>query len=73
MKYFLQKKFVIEGLYKVVENVINDNEHYLYYYAGTDYWGPIGKVFVSPKIGIITINGKIKYILIRKYFYISNY
>ena len=57
MKYFLPKKFVIEGLYKGDENMINDNEHYLYSYAGTGSEGSIRKIFVSSKIGIITING----------------
>ena len=61
MKYFLPKKFVIEGLYKgdenIMDNIDNDNEHYLYCCAGTGSGGPIGKVFVRPKIGIITIDG----------------
>ena len=64
IKYFLGKKFVMEGLYKGEENSSldnmdndNDNEHYLYCCAGTGSGGPIGKVFVRPKIGIITIEG----------------
>ena len=58
MKYCLGKKFVIEGLFKCEENDINnDNEYYLYCCAGTGSGGPIGKVFVRPKIGIVTIDG----------------
>ena len=58
MKYCLGKKFVIEGLFKCEENDINnDNEYYLYCCAGTGSGGPIGKVFVRPKIGIVTIEG----------------
>ena len=58
MKYFLGKKFVVEGLFKSEENDINnDNEHYLYCCAGTGSGGPIGKVFVRPKIGVITVEG----------------
>ena len=58
IKLFLKKKVVIEGLFKCEENEIgSDNEHYLYCCAGTGTGGPIGKVFVSPKIGIITIEG----------------
>ena len=58
IKHFIKKKFVIEGLYKSEGNTIdNDNEHYLYCCAGTGSGGPIGKVFVSPKIGIVTIEG----------------
>ena len=59
MKYFLNKKFVIEGLFKNEDNTIDNNsEHYLYCCAGTGSSGPIiGKTFVKPKIGIITIEG----------------
>jgi predicted MPP superfamily phosphohydrolase len=58
MKYCLGKKFVIEGLFRYEENDIdNDNEYYLYCCAGTGSGGPIGKVFVRPKIGIVTIEG----------------
>ena len=58
MKYCLGKKFVIEGLFKCEENDINnDNEYYLYCCAGTGSGGPIGKVIVRPKIGIVTIEG----------------
>ena len=59
MKYFLGKKFIIEGLFKSDDNAIdNNNEHYLYCCAGTGSSGPImGKTFVRPKIGIISIEG----------------
>ena len=52
---FSSKKFVIERLYKGDENVINDNEYYLYCYAGTDYWGPIGKVFIIQKFELLLL------------------
>ena len=59
IKYCLGKRFIIEGLFKTEDNTIDgDNEHYLYCCAGTGSSGPIvGKVFVSPKIGIVTIEG----------------
>ena len=58
MKYCLGKKFVIEGLFRYEESDIdNDNEYYLYCCAGTGSGGPIGKVFVRPKIGIVIIDG----------------
>ena len=57
IKQCLGKKFIIEGLFKSEENDIND-EHYIYCCAGTGSSGPFGKVFVSPKIGIVTIEGK---------------
>ena len=57
IKHCLGKKFIMEGLFKSEENEIDD-EHYIYCCAGTGSSGPVGKVFVSPKIGIITIEGK---------------
>jgi len=59
IKYFLGKKVVIEGLFRNEDNTIDNNsEHYLYCCAGTGSSGPIiGKTFVSPKIGIVTIEG----------------
>ena len=59
MKYCFGKKFIFEGLFKCEDNAIdNNNEYYLYCCAGTGSSGPImGKTFVRPKIGIITIEG----------------
>ena len=53
----LSKKFIFEGLYQSSENEPG-KEHYVYCCSGTGTQGPCTRTFITPNVGILTIEGK---------------
>ena len=51
----LGKKIIFEGLYESYEN---GEEHYVYCCSGTGTQGPCTRTFITPNIGVLTIEGK---------------
>ena len=51
------KKRIIEGLYKSNESETGE-EYYAYCCAGTGSSGPCGRTFITPNIGVLSIEGK---------------
>lgn len=55
IRHCIGRKRIFEGLYQSNEN---GDEHYAYCCSGTGSSGPCGRTFVSPNVGILTIEGK---------------
>ena len=53
----LSKKFIFEGLYQSNE-IETGEEHYVYCCSGTGTQGPCTRTFITPNVGVITIEGK---------------
>ena len=53
----LSRKIIFEGLYKCEGNEPGE-ENYVYCCSGTGTQGPCTRTFVSPNIGVLTIEGK---------------
>ena len=53
----LSKKFIFEGLYQSDE-IEPGEEHYVYCCSGTGTQGPCTRTFITPNIGVLTIEGK---------------
>ena len=62
MKYFLNTKFVIEGLFKNEDNTIDNNsEHYLYCCAGTGHQDLLlAKHLLNQKLVLLLLKEQIK-------------
>ena len=55
IRHCISRKRIFEGLY---QNNENGDEHYAYCCSGTGSSGPCGRTFVSPNVGVLTIEGK---------------
>ena len=53
----LRKKFIFEGLYSSEENESGDI-NYIYCCSGTGTQGPCTRTFITPNIGVLTLEGK---------------
>ena len=57
IRLFLSKKIIFEGLYKSDEDETGE-EHYAYCCSGTGSSGPCGRSFITPNVGLLSIEGK---------------
>ena len=55
LRFCLGKKIIFEGLYESYEE---GEAHYVYCCSGTGTQGPCTRTFITPNIGVLTIEGK---------------
>ena len=53
----ISRNYIVEGLYKS-NGGETEEENYVYCCSGTGTQGPCTRTFITPNIGVITIEGK---------------